>query len=253
MYKFEGNDVSLMNHIIYTIYNVENIDDMRMDFLKLLKHLIPFDTANFYLIESDSDGVHTFKSLINENTLKNPNVDDVLQKHMKTGFEIDNMHWLYDTKKSSAYRLTDLISEDIFTATDYYKELFVPFNLHFGAQTTLVKNGDLVGLLGLFRCKPAPNFTDKEIFQLDCLKDHLSVRLYNARMPKDPYHAGHEGFRQKYDLTPREYEILVLLFNGLSNDQIVQKLFISENTLRRHIYNLFSKLGIQERWQLYFL
>ena len=72
-------------------------------------------------------------------------------------------------------------------------------------------------------------------------------------MPKDPYHAGHEGYRQKYDLTPREYEILVLLFNGLSNDQIVQKLFISENTLRRYIYNLFSKLGIQERWQLYFL
>lgn len=34
MYKFEGNDVSLMNHIIYTIYNVENIDDMRMDFFK---------------------------------------------------------------------------------------------------------------------------------------------------------------------------------------------------------------------------
>lgn len=156
-------------------------------------------------------------------------------------------------QKSKSYRLTDLISEETFISTDYYKELFVPFNLHFGAQTILAHNNALVGLLGLFRCKESPNFTDKEIFQLDCLKDHLSVRLDNDRQQTVSYHPNHEEYREKYNLTPREYEILSFLFDGLTNDQIVKRLFISENTLRRHIYNLFNKLGIQERWQLHFL
>ncbi|MBV7340129.1 LuxR C-terminal-related transcriptional regulator [Chloroflexi bacterium TSY] len=51
------------------------------------------------------------------------------------------------------------------------------------------------------------------------------------------------------DLTPREYEILQEIISGLSNKEIEEKLFISHNTVRTHIKNLYSKLEVTSRTQ----
>ncbi|MTI70601.1 MAG: response regulator transcription factor [Firmicutes bacterium] len=48
-------------------------------------------------------------------------------------------------------------------------------------------------------------------------------------------------------LTNREYEILSLIAKGLSNEDISNKLFISEKTVKRHISNLYKKLGVKDR------
>lgn len=49
------------------------------------------------------------------------------------------------------------------------------------------------------------------------------------------------------DLTPREREVLSALSKGLSNIQIAEQLYISENTVKKHISSIFSKLGISHR------
>jgi len=51
------------------------------------------------------------------------------------------------------------------------------------------------------------------------------------------------------DLSPRELEILQLLGRGLSNKEIGSQLFISEDTVKRHISNLFVKLKVNDRAQ----
>lgn len=51
------------------------------------------------------------------------------------------------------------------------------------------------------------------------------------------------------DLSPREQEILLLLGRGLSNKEIGAQLFISEDTVKRHISNLFVKLKVNDRAQ----
>ncbi|HEY0680256.1 MAG TPA: response regulator transcription factor [Chitinophagaceae bacterium] len=51
----------------------------------------------------------------------------------------------------------------------------------------------------------------------------------------------------KIGLSKREYEILQLINEGLSNQQIADKLFLSENTIKKHISNLFIKLDVQRR------
>ena len=89
---------------------------------------------------------------------------------------------------------------------------------------------------------------------LDCINEHLSIRMYNTRILGETHEQGPRiGSLQQYNLTPRECEILELLLQGLTNEEIAGRLFIADNTLRRHTYNLFSKLGIQERWQLHYL
>jgi DNA-binding CsgD family transcriptional regulator len=50
-------------------------------------------------------------------------------------------------------------------------------------------------------------------------------------------------------VTPREREILELMANGLSNREIAEKLFVSENTVKTHSSRLFDKLGAKRRTQ----
>lgn len=51
-------------------------------------------------------------------------------------------------------------------------------------------------------------------------------------------------------LTPREVDMARLILEGLANKEIAQRLSLSENTVRNHIYNLYQKLGIQKRMDL---
>lgn len=51
------------------------------------------------------------------------------------------------------------------------------------------------------------------------------------------------------DLTPRESDVLMELGKGLSNYEIAKELFISENTVKKHVSNILSKLELNHRTQ----
>jgi len=50
-------------------------------------------------------------------------------------------------------------------------------------------------------------------------------------------------------LTPRELEVLRLLADGASNDEIARRLIISLGTVKKHVANIFGKLAAQSRTQ----
>jgi len=55
--------------------------------------------------------------------------------------------------------------------------------------------------------------------------------------------------RESLGITPRELEILELIAQGLSNREIAEKLFVSENTVKTHSSRVFDKLGAKRRTQ----
>ena len=59
-----------------------------------------------------------------------------------------------------------------------------------------------------------------------------------------------EPIYKKYNISKREQEILKLILAGKSNKEIEDLLYISINTVKNHIYNLYQKLGVQSRYQL---
>ena len=54
---------------------------------------------------------------------------------------------------------------------------------------------------------------------------------------------------KKTGLTPRELEILGLIAEGLSNREIAERLFVSENTVKTHSSRVFEKLSVNRRVQ----
>ena len=52
---------------------------------------------------------------------------------------------------------------------------------------------------------------------------------------------------RELQLTPRELEILGLIAQGLSNKEIAERVFVSENTVKTHASRVFDKLGARRR------
>lgn len=57
------------------------------------------------------------------------------------------------------------------------------------------------------------------------------------------------GKLKELGITQREHEILGLIAEGLSNREIGERLFVSENTVKTHSSRLFDKLGVNRRVQ----
>ncbi|MFL5955742.1 MAG: response regulator [Gaiellaceae bacterium] len=53
--------------------------------------------------------------------------------------------------------------------------------------------------------------------------------------------------RDKNDLTPREWDVLDCLCEGLPTRRIAERLFITQTTVRRHVGSILGKLGVPDR------
>lgn len=58
------------------------------------------------------------------------------------------------------------------------------------------------------------------------------------------------GLTKSTELTPREIQVLRLLTTGVGNDEIAERLNISQNTVKTHIKHLLDKTGFNTRTQL---
>jgi DNA-binding NarL/FixJ family response regulator len=70
-----------------------------------------------------------------------------------------------------------------------------------------------------------------------------------APAPAYPQSTGGSAGMPLDDLTEREREILRLLAKGESNREIGEALFITEGTVKNHVSNILSKLGLRDRTQ----
>lgn len=58
-----------------------------------------------------------------------------------------------------------------------------------------------------------------------------------------------EDILKELGISRREYEVLELVAMGLTNQQVADKLFVSLNTVKTHMTNLFAKLEVNRRTQ----
>ena len=58
------------------------------------------------------------------------------------------------------------------------------------------------------------------------------------------------GLKERYNLSPREIEVIELVVQGKSNQEAADKLFVVEKTVKFHLTNVYKKMGIKSRAQL---
>ena len=56
--------------------------------------------------------------------------------------------------------------------------------------------------------------------------------------------------RERSPLSQREREIVSLVAQGFKNKEMAEKMFISEQTVKNHLHNIFDKLGVSDRLEL---
>ena len=62
--------------------------------------------------------------------------------------------------------------------------------------------------------------------------------------------AGPGRERERSPLSQREREIVALVAQGFKNKEMAEKMFISEQTVKNHLHNIFDKLGVSDRLEL---
>lgn len=110
------------------------------------------------------------------------------------------------------------------------------------------------------------NFLKAEHIGVDgyILKDAFSEDIFYAisavNRGKKYYDPSIVGYKEKDEeslmvevLTGREKEVLRELGKGYSNDEIAKQLYISQNTVKKHVSSILAKLNISQRAQAVFL
>ncbi len=242
MRTLDTNDWMLLNSIIYKIYTMSNIDDMREQFLEQMKMLIDYDSADFLLASPDGEQKLVSPVLFN------------CEEDMSIAYdEIDYSRGILYSGKTLIYRETDIIDDKKRVETDYYKKVYKANKWHYSLQMVLARKKEFVGVVTFYRTIGKDDFIYDDIFILDLLKDHMAFRLYQQKKSGNlvSEKLSVSAATEKFGLTRREETILKLLMEGRDNTTICDSLVISENTLKKHILNLYRKLGIRNRVGLF--
>lgn len=98
-----------------------------------------------------------------------------------------------------------------------------------------------IGLIAVF-------FTGLGVWVATQLTRRKTVVVEKEVIVSEPFVLNEDALN-KLNLSAREYEVLQLLAQGLSNAQIAEKLFLSLSTVKTHVSNLFVKMDVKSRTQ----
>ena len=242
MNTLQTNDWLILNSIIYEIYTTSDFNEMRKKFLEQMKMLVDFDSADFYL-----------PAFGEEHKLTAPVTYHCDEDLSEVYDDIDYSRGIMYSGKSIVYRETDIISDDVRVKTEYYQKVYKPNNWHYSLQMIMAKEKKFLGVVTMYRNIGKNDFSHDEVFLVDTLKDHMAYRLWQQR--QNQMQLGEKltvtAATEKYGLTKQEHNILHLLMEGKDNSFICDYLSISINTLKKHILNIYRKLGIRNRVQLF--
>jgi DNA-binding CsgD family transcriptional regulator len=149
--------------------------------------------------------------------------------------------------------MSDVIGRARYHETPLYREYYLPSPLeHFLDLGLSAQRTHLRSLLFL-RARDAADFSDRDRAVLELLRPHLRAREARAelqlRAREDASGSAVIG-RERVTastLTAREREILRLVGLGRTNAEIAAELWITPATVKKHLENVYDKLGVAGR------
>src|SRR6202167_1351057 len=113
-----------------------------------------------------------------------------------------------------------------------------------------------LGCSGIVLKQTAPDLIVKSIRKVNSgeiwLDSHTTaavMRHFSTGQEQSGGGGGGKG-RERSPLSAREREIVALVAQGYKNKEMAEKMFISEQTVKNHLHNIFDKLGVSDRLDL---
>jgi DNA-binding NarL/FixJ family response regulator len=112
-----------------------------------------------------------------------------------------------------------------------------------------------LGCSGIVLKQTAPDLIVKSIRKVNSGEIWLDSNTTAAVMRQfstglDNGSGGGPKGRERSPLSAREREIVALVAQGYKNKEMAEKMFISEQTVKNHLHNIFDKLGVSDRLEL---
>lgn len=242
------NQLTLFNNLIYKIHTIEDLTEMRQTCLETLSLLIECDMSTFELA-ADSESYYVTDPVgLGTN-------EEEMQYYLDNVQDYDYGRWTYSASSGGVYRETDFMDDTERVNTPYYQNFFKPSGVHYSMMLTIIRNQIFYGVVALFRSKEKSDFSDRDLFILSLLQDHLGYRLELEKTGGTDHHL-HQSvdlISDRYNLTKREKEITALLLQGTSQHDISDQLSITSNTLKKHISNIYKKTNVGSWRELFAL
>jgi DNA-binding NarL/FixJ family response regulator len=146
-----------------------------------------------------------------------------------------------DGVSATAALARELPDSQVLMLTTFDDEEYIVKALQAGAKGYLLKDIPVSDLAQAIR------LTHTGIYQLD---PSVAGKLIDAFQRVDPMPAHASSHQTSLEaLTDREREVLRLIATGATNREIAAQLVVSEGTVKNHVSNILSRLGLRDRTQ----
>lgn len=238
-----------INTLVEKLHQYQENQGARTYFLLAVKPLITYDFGVIDLSKLKNGKFVCLHDPIINSIFDKRFEEEFIALHDQTFCRMSYTRWIHHEKKPLVYNETDILNQQIREKSQYYNEYLKPGGLVFSCGCNLVHNELNLGAVTFYRKREQQDFTSRDLYILELLQPHLITKISQCvelEQDSDPRHA----FSSKHDLTNREMEIIELVYKGLGNQDIGNRLHISVHTVKKHLNNIFCKLGIKSRSQL---
>ncbi|WP_138419556.1 LuxR C-terminal-related transcriptional regulator [Aquibacillus sediminis] len=227
--------------------------NIREDVLLSFERVFGFERSNFWLCNQ----FHYFPNVVELN-MENQAASDYLNNFYELDYFVPNKV-IQKISNQRVLTVEDLISRKEYENSAFYNEFMRRYGYHHYISMYIYNGSELIGAIDFVRSKNEKDFTNEEIMCLEIISRHLAEKLSESQKLDSNDHDDHltplEPFtisplKQSFKLTNKEAEVLQLVLQGCTNNDIAKNLFISINTVKKHLQSIYRKLEVTNRTSL---
>ena len=205
-----------------------------------LRDILSFSHSLYHYIRQKPGSINYLD--LRSNDISKNAIDSYINKYST----LDFINWYSLSPTTGVFRESDIISIDLQKNSQFMQEWMLPNGLYYGVGLSIADGENLFASIFLYRSKDEEDFSNQDLDILNIINHHLCQRFSNEfphgldELPD----SNQQSLLYLKTLTRRENEILAEIQTGTLRRDLSSKLFITENTLNKHLDNIYKKLGI---------